>query len=776
VTDLLVAGIKTVGVTGAAAIGFVIGGLLPGPIGMGIGIAAGAIASMVADSFGAVGKAVTGVLNGVTQSFEDLISTGKQLAETVMGIAYRTGQSPAAGAQLAGIGQAFGLPKGELAQDYGQWQNTPWIEQVRLGAMGDAAPLRSNGDIDYASTLRAQRAGYQRRGPFMGQMYLQQELGHAPSTGMLAMMNMPQDRFDASMRQAEAYQRNAEAMRKFQEALDPAIGSLNVASGALKMDALQALLPLITGAVRGLTGIINSARVPLQHWLVEQLPHYLSIGAIAVADFAEKAIDAYPKVIKWLEDFAHALEAAYNWVATHLTFLHLPVLPGGIGGAAAATGGAQGAAQGAGGGTVPGGAGGAPGAGGGPGGGSAPGIGGIPGLTPANAARWAWDEFRKQPLGWQMGEGAVAGAWGANKLMGSPLLRGAWGLGRRLLGRGGGVVPEAEEGAEGLSGLGRAGGWLGRHYASMRDANLGPVEPWLQEQAGRVGNWWEQGTNEFGLRSGVNYGERALQARNTYMGFEGAATPGAAEAGAAETGAQAGAAAGTTLLSMLGPALTGLEIGHMAGEGALNQKSGWGTYGLSAAGIAGGALAGLAFGGPVGALVGGGAAFLGELGTALYAPVAARHAGEAEFKARQDAAAKAGFVSPEMVARRMGFWNEQVDKSGQLVAAPDAGLSKLSGAQQRYFVEEAHRETVKAEAALRPQAPARAPWQQAAHDDLEAFKQVMSEAHLRALMTYGAATKESSNVQVHLDGEKISRALEGPMAQQMEHRMELGLA
>jgi hypothetical protein len=678
--DLMVQGIKFMGIIGAGAIGFALGLALPGPIGLGIGIAAGAIAAATADAFGAIGKAVTSIVGDIGNAFKDLVETGKQLAETVMGISYRTGQSAQTGARIAGIGQAFNLPPEEVQRTFGGWAQRPEFFRPRLEALeGRGAAGPGTGDIDPAQALRSMRAGYRRRGPMMGYKMLEAETGGPPSTQLLAMMNMPQGQFEASMKQAEGYERNAAAMERFQEVLEPVMGSLRVAAGALKMDVLQALLPLFTGAVHEFTNILNAARVPLQHWLVEQLPHYLSVFALGLIGFAEKAIDAYPKVIRLLEAFAHALEQAYTWVQQHLTFLHLPALPGSMGGPTGTGAGAGSGAPGTAGAT------------GGSGGGMYPHDGGFGGtLIPAamGLGGKAWGAFRKQSTGAQVVEG-LGIALIANSVAKQPLARGAY----------------------------QAAQWVVRNPA---------------------------------VRAAAPYVLPAI-AGGVVGGYAGSYAQGIYDRDRTPAGEAKGM--GMNALGILGGAAAGAGIG--AGIGVVGGPLG----------IAGGAV--------TGAIIGGTAALVGEGVGALHGPTMAALHNQANVREQQQLARdKAHVVTTEDIYKQRGWWG----KTGKNENGEDEYGSTGTPEQNRWARDEAIKQTQAAKVAAMPAPESRTPGQQAAHDFFENLKPIFQEAHLHALMEYGAATEKNQQQQTTLDGELISRALEPQLAQQMERRTEMGLA
>ncbi len=718
-SELLVTSIKTIGVGGAAVIGFALGGLLPGPIGMGIGIAAGVIATATADAFGAVGKALTDSLNGVVQAFQGLIQMGRKLSETVMGISYRTGQSPLVGAQLAGIEQAFQLPQGSMATTFGQWQNRPEIERPRLESQG-LIP-RGNGDIDWIREgIPGIRAGFRRQPSEMQIPWLRAMTGQQPSTQLLAMMNMPQGQFEASMRQAEVYERNARAMQKFQEVLDPVIGGLQAAAGALKMDALQAFLPLITGALRGITNVLNAARAPWQHWLVDRLPHYLSIIGIGLLNFAEKAIDAYPKIITFLESFLHALEQAYTWIQQHFTFLHLPTLSslGGGGATGGTASGGIGPLRAALGGSGTTGSAGGLGGSGGPGNAAAPGYFGIPGFTPMGMIHGAEHLFGELPTWAKAGIGLAVGLK-------------AYHVGQNIYGRGGAAY-------RGGQAVYRASRWAAR---GLRRRIAGP--PGETEGEGDAAAEGLGAPEETGGASWLTSVPWLLPALAT-----------------AVVGGTGGYLLGRHFLSPLADRM------NQGGAGSRVAQAGgtMGLFGTVAAGAGLGALAGSIFPGLgtlAGTIIGGSAALLGAGYGMVKQPWAQEKASAASFHDLQTAARGYGFISPEDIAKREGWWKE------------GEGMSGATSAQQRWAVQEAHKET---QANLQPPQPARTPGQQAAHDQIEQWKQVFAEGNLRALMAYGAATREGQQQQIMQTRDVLSRALEIPLAQQIERRVELGLA
>lgn len=346
VLDLLLNGIKSMATIGSAALGAALAAALPGPLGIGLAMAAGLIAGQVANAFGAVGKAITSVIGDITRAFQDLINTGRQVAGSVMGLAYRTGQSPRAGAQAVGIEQSFGLPAGSMGQMFGQWQQRPEFLQARFAAMGIPVGMQRNGDLDYPQTMAGLRGWYQQQSPLMRVPMLQAALGAPPSTEMLRMMNMPQREFAAGLDRARDFEQNAGALRRLYEVLDPVTQRFSVLATAIKLDVLTAFMPIMEAVIKGLEGLWANARPHLQDWLQEKLPHYLSIAGNALIDFAQGVLRALPSVLDFLRELGQGLATAYNGLKAFTDGLRqyfpgipaLPALPGSAGAAGGGSG------------------------------------------------------------------------------------------------------------------------------------------------------------------------------------------------------------------------------------------------------------------------------------------------------------------------------------------------------------------------------------------------------------------------------------------------------
>lgn len=348
-TDMVVHGIRTMGNAGAAALGAAFALALPGPIGIGIGIAVGAIAGEVANSFGIVGRTIAETLGNVGKAMHDLISVGRQLSNEIMGVAYRTGQGPRAGAQMVGLEQAFGLPQGSMAQMFGGWQQRPEFLLPRLQGFGINAG-DGRGGVDYASMLTQMRGQYQSNSPMMRLPMLRAMLGGDPSTEMLAMMNMPSANFNQAMGNAGGFQRNAGTFAGMQERISPLLSTISMQGQAMRMDMLTAIMPLLEQALTGIVNLFNRVRPQLQEWLQERLPHYLSIIGRGLIDFAENLIKSWPSIVGFLKGLVESFASAYNWIRGVVP--GLPALPAwggssaGVAGSAAARagGGAAGGA------------------------------------------------------------------------------------------------------------------------------------------------------------------------------------------------------------------------------------------------------------------------------------------------------------------------------------------------------------------------------------------------------------------------------------------------
>lgn len=414
-----------------------------------IGVMAGAFAAVgttIADSLGralgAAAEAAEAALHGVVMILRDLTSTGREFGNAGQRMRSIGGVQAGQDMNLLMYGQAVGMNTGEMSNFWGRYNMRPEIARGMMAAGGvqydgGNLPGTMNRIADSIEKL-----------PAMIQLPMANAMTGGQGEAIMRLVALGRDQREAAARLPQEMGLDPQALSRMYQGLTPDLNRIAALTAAIKVEALDATLPIIRNVLQGTYRLWQEHRGQVTGF-IQKLPELIGTGLKALA---EGGIGA----LKFLESIYLVLRDVWNWLNKVAIPAGKSFLGGLFGGESDGAGGPAGA-SGAGG-------------GGGFGFGGRGGRGLGPTADPAGADRWRQrgETFRR--VGQFAMDHPILTA--AGLLLGPGLIQSGLRAGGGALLRA--AVPAAAQGATGT-----AATWMGR-------LATGPVGRFAASGAGRA--------------------------------------------------------------------------------------------------------------------------------------------------------------------------------------------------------------------------------------------------------------------------------------------------